>query len=204
MRKTLLAITCASLLSPTFYLQAQEVSADETMVVTANRFEQSAASTLADVEVVTRQDFKRIQAKTIPDVLRRLTGIQITQNGGRGQLASIFVRGTSSDQVLVLVDGVRFARAAKGAVDFNQIPLSYVQRIEYVRGARASLYGSEAIGGVINIITIARATEESTTLSAGLGSLDYQELSLTSGVATSENGQLNLAVSHESDEGYNV
>ncbi|MFM2597012.1 TonB-dependent vitamin B12 receptor [Vibrio fortis] len=204
MNKSLLAIAVASLLSPIFNLHAQEASADETMVVTANRFEQSAASTLADVEVVTRQDFQRTQAKTIPDVLRRLTGIQITQNGGRGQLASIFVRGTSSDQVLVLVDGVRFARAAKGAVDFNQIPLSYVQRIEYVRGARASLYGSEAIGGVINIITIARATEESTTLSAGLGSLDYQELSLASGVATSENGQLNLAISHESDEGYNV
>ena len=204
MNKSLLAVAVASLLSPISNLHAQEVSTDETMVVTANRFEQSATATLTDVEVVTRQDFQRTQAKTIPDVLRRLTGIQITQNGGRGQLASIFVRGTSSDQVLVLVDGVRFARAAKGAVDFNQIPLSYVQRIEYVRGARASLYGSEAIGGVINIITIARATDESTTLSAGLGSLDYQELSLASGVATSENGQLNLAISHESDEGYNV
>lgn len=204
MNKSLLAVAVASLLSPISNLHAQEASADETMVVTANRFEQQAHKTLADVEVVTREDFQRTQAKTIPDVLRRLTGIQITQNGGRGQLASIFVRGTSSDQVLVLVDGVRFARAAKGAVDFNQIPLSYVQRIEYVRGARASLYGSEAIGGVINIITLARATEESTTLSAGLGSLDYQELSLASGISTSENGQLNLAISQESDEGYNV
>ena len=152
MKKSALAITLASLLSPVSYLQAQETSADETLVVTANRFEQAESNTLADVEVVTREDIDRIQAKTLPDVLRRLTGIQVTQNGGRGQLASLFVRGTSSDQVLVLVDGVRFARAAKGAVDFNQIPLTYVQRIEYVRGARASLYGSEAIGGVINII----------------------------------------------------
>ncbi|MDN2482315.1 TonB-dependent vitamin B12 receptor [Vibrio agarivorans] len=204
MNKSILAVAVASLLSHAHSIHAQEVTVDETMVVTANRFEQSSKSVLAEVEVVTREDFQRTQAKTIPDVLRRLTGIQVTQNGGRGQVASIFVRGTSSDQVLVLVDGVRFARAAKGAVDFNQIPLSYVQRIEYVRGARASLYGSEAIGGVINIITIARATEKSTTLSAGLGSLDYQELSLASGVQTSENGQLNFALGYESDKGYNV
>lgn len=204
MRKSALAITLASLLSPVSYLQAQETSTDETIVVTANRFEQAESRTLADVEVVTRQDIDRIQAKTLPDVLRRLTGIQVSQNGGRGQLASLFVRGTSSDQVLVLVDGVRFARAAKGAVDFNQIPLTYVQRIEYVRGARASLYGSEAIGGVINIITIARADEERTKLSAGLGSLDYQELSVASGIKVTESGQLNIALGSESDDGYNV
>ncbi|EJE8675075.1 TonB-dependent vitamin B12 receptor [Vibrio parahaemolyticus] len=204
MKKSALAITLASLFSTVSYLQAQEISVDENIVVTANRFEQAESRTLADVEVVTRQDIDRIQAKTLPDVLRRLTGIQVSQNGGRGQLASLFVRGTSSDQVLVLVDGVRFARAAKGAVDFNQIPLTYVQRIEYVRGARASLYGSEAIGGVINIITIARADEDGTKLSAGLGSLDYQELSVASGIKVTDNGQLNIAFGSESDDGYNV
>ncbi|MDX1303992.1 TonB-dependent vitamin B12 receptor [Photobacterium sp.] len=203
MKKTLLAVALAPLCLQSNAFAA-ETSPDEVMVVTANRFEQSIHSTLADVEVVTREDIERIQAKTIPDVLRRLTGIQITQNGGRGQLASMFVRGTSSDQVLVLIDGVRFARAAKGAVDFNQIPLTYVERIEYVRGARASLYGSEAIGGVVNIITVARADQVGTKLSAGLGSLDYQALSIASGISTSDNGQLNIAVGHESDKGYNV
>ncbi|GAB6263387.1 TonB-dependent vitamin B12 receptor [Photobacterium sp. R1] len=174
------------------------------MVVTANRFEQSVKNTLADVEVVTRQAMEQMQAKSLPDVLRRLTGIQITQNGGRGQLASLFVRGTNSDQVLVLVDGVRFSRAAKGAVDFNQIPLTYVERIEYVRGPRASLYGSEAIGGVINIITIARSSEDGTKAQGGLGSLDYRELSVASGLKAGEKGQVNLAVGMESDKGYNV
>ncbi|KOO02260.1 TonB-dependent vitamin B12 receptor [Vibrio nereis] len=203
MNRSILAIAVASLL-PSTYSLAQEVSIDETMVVTANRFEQSAQSTLADVEVITRQDIELTQAKTLPDALRRLTGIQVSQNGGRGQLASLFVRGTGSDQVLVLVDGVRFARAAKGAVDFNQIPLTYVERIEYVRGARASLYGSEAIGGVINIITIARSDNEDTKISAGLGSLEYQELSIASGIKAGEHGQLNIALGKESDDGYNV
>ncbi|KAA1226103.1 TonB-dependent vitamin B12 receptor [Vibrio cholerae] len=204
MQKSALAIALASLLTPISYLHANEAQPQETVVVTANRFEQKASSTLADVEIITRQDIEQTQAKTLPDLLRRLTGVQITQNGGRGQLASLFVRGTSSDQVLVLVDGIRFARAAKGAVDFNQIPLTYVDRIEYVRGARASLYGSEAIGGVINIITKARSQQQGTTVSAGLGSLDYQELSIASGVGISEKGQLNVALGTESDKGYNV
>ncbi len=204
MNKSLLAVAVASLCSYTSFSYAQEATADETVVVTANRFAQSEQSTLANVDVITREDFERTQAKSITDVLRKLTGIQITQNGGRGQKASIFVRGTSSDQVLVLVDGIRFARAAKGAVDFSQVPLSYVDRIEYIRGARASLYGSEAIGGVINIITIARATEAKTKLSGGLGSLDYKELSVASGFSTSENGQLNVALGNQQDKGYNV
>ena len=194
----------ASLFSHTSFSYAQEATADETVVVTANRFAQTEQSTLANVDVVTREDFERTQAKSIPDVLRKLTGIQVTQNGGHGQQASIYVRGTASDQVLVLVDGVRFARAAKGAVDFSQVPLSYVERIEYIRGARASLYGSEAIGGVINIITVARSTKAGTKLSAGLGSLDYTELSIASGITTSENGQINVALGNEQDEGYNV
>lgn len=200
MNNSFLAMAIASLLPHASYAQ----SSDQTLVVTANRFEQSTQSTLADIEIVSRQDIERTQAKSIPDVLRRLTGIQITQNGGRGQNASIFVRGTGSDQVLVLVDGVRFSRAAKGAVDFNQIPLTYVERIEYVKGARASLYGSEAIGGVINIITVARSSNEGARFSAGLGSLDYSELSLASGIAVSDNGQLNLALGNEQDKGYNV
>lgn len=204
MNQSILAVTVASLLSYTSYSYAQSNTADETVVVTANRFEQSQASALSNVEIITRQDIEQTQAKTLPDILRRLTGIQLSQNGGRGQLASIYVRGTNSDQVLVLVDGIRFARAAKGSVDFNQIPLTYVDRIEYIRGARASLYGSEAIGGVINIITVARSQQEETKLSAGLGSLDYQELSLRSGVEVAQDGQLNVAVGYESDDGYNV
>ena len=205
MNKSYLAIAVASLLSYTSFSQAQDASSDvETMVVTANRFEQSTQSTIAQVEVVTREDIERIQAKSLTDVFRRLTGVQVTQNGGRGQTASLFVRGTSSDQVLVLIDGVRFVRASKGSVDFSQIPLTYVERIEYVRGARASLYGSEAIGGVINIITVARSKEERTKLSAGLGSLDYKALNVTSGIKTGDSGQLNVALGHESEDGYNV
>lgn len=176
----------------------------DTVVVTANRFPQQERATLSSMDVISRRDIEQSQAKSLPDVLQRLTGVQISQNGGRGQLANLYVRGTGPSQVLVLMDGVRLARSAKSSVDFNQIPLSYVDHIEYVRGAKASLYGSEAIGGVINIITVARSRQQATKINVGLGSLDYKQIGGSTGIATSENGQLNMAVSHEADDGYNV
>ncbi|WP_157618777.1 TonB-dependent receptor plug domain-containing protein, partial [Vibrio sp. HI00D65] len=93
---------------------------------------------------------------------------------------------------------IRFARAAKGGVDFSQLPITFVDRVEYVRGARAAMHGSEAIGGVINIITVANSDNEKTAVSAGLGSLDYEELSFVSGTKVGENGHLNVSVGYDS------
>ncbi|PQJ64921.1 TonB-dependent vitamin B12 receptor [Photobacterium angustum] len=207
MKKTLLALAVTSVYFPSFSIIAAEdnTQTDDVMVVTANRFEQPVTSVLAPFNVVTRQDIDKIQAKTLTEVISLLPGVQVTQNGGRGQLASIMVRGTNSDQVLVLVDGIRMARAAKGAVDFNQVPLTQVERIEFTRGARAALYGSEAIGGVINIITLADVDSPSKTkLNVGIGSYNYQEASASGAYKVGENGLLQLAVGYEDDEGYNV
>ena len=205
MNRSILAIAVASLLPHASLSYAQEASSDETMVVTANRFEQSVDSVLAPVSVVTREDIEQLQAKSLPEVLRTLTGIEVAQNGGRGQLASIFVRGSNSTHVLVLIDGVRMAKAATGGVDFNQVPLTQVERIEYVRGARAAMYGSEAIAGVINIITLGdKNSEPVTKLSGGIGSRNYQELSAAATLDVSDNGKLKLAAGYEKDDGYNV
>ncbi|PSU99126.1 TonB-dependent vitamin B12 receptor [Photobacterium leiognathi subsp. mandapamensis] len=207
MKKTLLALAVTSVYFPSFSSIAADnkTQADDVMVVTANRFEQPVTSVLAPFNVVTRQDIDKVQAKTLTEVISLLPGVQVTQNGGRGQLASIMVRGTNSDQVLVLVDGIRMARAAKGAVDFNQIPLTQVERIEFTRGARAALYGSEAIGGVINIITLADVDAPSKTkLNVGIGSHNYQEASASGAYKVGENGLLQLAAGYEDDEGYNV
>lgn len=130
---------------------ANSNSSDE-MVVSANRFEQPISSILAPVTVVTREDIDHWQSNTVIDVLRRLPGVDISQSGGRGQLSTLFIRGTNSGHVLVLVDGIRLNQAGvSGSSDMSQIPLSMVQRIEYIRGARSAVYGSDAIGGVINI-----------------------------------------------------
>lgn len=89
-----------------FSAWAQDTSPD-TLVVTANRFEQPRSTVLAPTTVVTRQDIDRWQSTSVNDVLRRLPGVDITQNGGSGQLSSIFIRGTNASHVLVLIDGVR-------------------------------------------------------------------------------------------------
>lgn len=158
-------------MTSSFNLFAQ---ADNTLSVTANRFQQPTSSILAPVTIVDREQIDRWQSNSVLDVLRRMPGIDVAQSGGIGQQSSIFVRGTNSNHVLILVDGVRLNQAnVSGSSDISQIPLSLVQRIEYIRGPRSSVYGSDAIGGVINILT--ERENEGGTLNATMGSHGYQE-----------------------------
>ncbi|MBA8199783.1 TonB-dependent vitamin B12 receptor BtuB [Citrobacter freundii] len=151
---------------------AQDASPD-TLVVTANRFQQPVNTVLAPTDVVTREDIQRWQSKDLNDVMRRLPGVDISQTGGMGQSSSLFIRGTEARHVLVLIDGVPMARAGVGnAIDMSQIPVSLVQRVEYIRGPRSAVYGSGAIGGVVNIITM--SDDERAQINAGMGSNGYQ------------------------------
>lgn len=204
MRKTFLAITCASLLSPTFYLQAQEASADETVVVTANRFKQVDGAVLAQTVTVTKEDIKRLQADSLFDVFRTLPSVEVAQYGGRGQSASLFVRGGSSSQVLVLVDGVRVPRASMGGVDFSQFPVNSVERIDYIRGARASIYGSEAISGVINIITRADIDNDASRVSAGYGSDNHKKGTFVVSKPVGDGKHFKGVLGYEKTDGFNV
>ena len=152
---------------------AQDSNSD-TLVVTANRFQQPVNTVLAPTDVVTREDIERWQAKDLNDVMRRLPGVDVAQNGGMGQSSSLFIRGTEAKQVLVLVDGVPMARPGiTNNPDLNQIPLSLVQRVEYIRGPRSAIYGSGAMGGVINVIT--HSDKEQSKITAGVGSKGYQQ-----------------------------
>ncbi|WP_244249446.1 TonB-dependent receptor plug domain-containing protein, partial [Vibrio fluvialis] len=114
MNKSLLAVAVASLLPYASFSFAQDTSADETVVVTANRFEQKQASVLSATTVISRQEIEQYQANSLTEVLRRVPGVEVAQNGGRGHNASVFMRGTNSGHVLVLVDGVRIDSAAGG------------------------------------------------------------------------------------------
>ena len=146
---------------------------DDTLIVTANRFQQPVNTVLAPTDVVTRADIDRWQSRSVIDVLRRLPGVDIAQNGGVGQSASVYVRGTEAKQLLLLIDGVPVARSGiSNDPELNQIPLSLVQRIEYIRGPRSAVYGSGAIGGVVNVIT--QTGDEKSQINAGAGSNGYQ------------------------------
>ncbi|WP_114767907.1 TonB-dependent receptor domain-containing protein [Vibrio rhodolitus] len=171
MNRSILAVTVGSLLSYAPYSLAEQ--ADETVVVTANRFEQKLDSSIVPIEVVTKEEIEATQSKNLLEVLRRLPGVQVSSNGGYGQSQSVFIRGAESDHVLFLIDGVRFGSATSGTAAIASIPLAGVERIEYLRGARAALYGSDAIAGVINVITANNRSES--VLSTTIGSDSYYQ-----------------------------
>jgi vitamin B12 transporter len=125
----------------------------EDVVVTATRTSQPVAGTLASVTVITREQIQSRQARSIEDLLLGVEGLAMGNSGGPGRLTSFFVRGTDSDQLLVLVDGIKVGSATAGTVALQSLPLEQIERIEFVRGPRSSLYGSEAVGGVLQLFT---------------------------------------------------
>ncbi len=121
--------------------------------VTASRVSVTVDADLASVSVITRHDIEASGAQDVMDLLRLQPGIDVVRSGGAGQQNAVFLRGTNSNHVLVLIDGVRVASANSGTYAFEQLPLDAVDRIEIVRGPRASYWGSDALGGVIQIFT---------------------------------------------------
>lgn len=178
-------------------------NSNDDVVVTASRFAQPVSTVLAPTDIVTRDDIDRWQAKTLNDVMRRLPGVDIVQNGGMGQSSTMYIRGTSASQVLVLVDGIPVARPGiSNTADFNQIPISLVQRVEYIRGPRSAVYGSGAMGGVINVIT--QTDKEGAQINAGVGSKGFQQYDGSVRQKVSDNTKVTLAGSYESTKGFNV
>ncbi|MDH0029096.1 TonB-dependent receptor domain-containing protein [Aeromonas caviae] len=201
MSKTLLA---AALLPTAAFAQQLTIPVNPTMVVTATRVAQPASSVLAPVNVVTRDEIDRLQAQTVTDVVKTLPGVEVVSNGGRGQLSSLRVRGGTSSQTLVLVDGVRSASLTAGMTELNNLPLNQVERIEYIRGARATIYGSDAIGGVINIITRPEQGTNQHKFNLGAGSNQQRQAAFSSASQVGEAGQLKVAGGFDDESGYNV
>jgi vitamin B12 transporter len=123
------------------------------VVVTATRTDVPIDDTLAPVTLITHADIVRLQPRSMVDLLSGLPGVSLSNSGGIGQQTSLFLRGTSSTHTLVLIDGVRVGSVSAGLPALEQIPVDQIQRIEIVRGPRSSVYGSDAIGGVIQIFT---------------------------------------------------
>ncbi len=133
--------------------QSKPIPVQPVVIVTAARIAQTVPTSLADVSVITRSQIDASGTPDLINLLRREAGVDIVRSGGVGQQTSIFLRGSNSNQVLVLIDGVRVASANTGAYAWEQLPLDAIQRIEIVRGPRAAQWGSDAIGGVIQIFT---------------------------------------------------
>jgi len=174
------------------------------IVVTATRTERTQSATLAPNTVITRADIERTQAESVRELLRRSPGISVANQGGPGKLTSIFVRGTNSNHTLLLVDGVRYDDITSGVAAIQDIPVEQIERIEIVRGPRSSLYGADAIGGVIQIFTRdGEGRAEAPYFSVGGGTHGTQEgqAGFSGG---NRRGHYNLSVSGTETDGFNA
>jgi len=128
-------------------------SVQEPLTIFTSRREESVDEALNSVTILTRQELENSQAQDVLEILRVQAGVDLSRNGGPGTQTSVFLRGTNSNQTLVLIDGVRAASSNSGIYSWENLPVSQIERIEIIRGPRASFYGSDAIGGIIHILT---------------------------------------------------
>ncbi|RLA05610.1 MAG: hypothetical protein DRQ47_00695 [Gammaproteobacteria bacterium] len=177
-------------------------AADEVLIVTANQMEQNITDTLTDVEVIEREDIERLQPQSFADLLVNIAGIDVIQKGGPGQDTSIFSRGTNSNQVLILIDGVRVGSATLGGKSVANISISQIDRVEIVKGPRAALWGSDAIGGVIQIFT-RRYHNGEHRVALTLGSNNTEEVDASIGFGN-EQFSNTITYGHQKTDGFDA
>lgn len=178
---------------------ASQASGSADVIVTASRIAQPVEKTLASVTVLDRKDIERASAPSLAELLRRQAGVQYVTNGGRGSNNSLYLRGTNGGHVLVLVDGVRVGSTTLGAASLENYSLDQIERIEIVRGPRSSLYGSEAIGGVVQIFT--KKSSEPLRVSVGAGSDNTVEHAVTLSGANDRSRHA-VTLTYEETDGY--
>jgi vitamin B12 transporter len=179
------AFAVCSILSVTAVLaepaghDASPPASDQAVLVTASRVPESLDNTLWSSTVLTRADIDARQASSLQELLGDLAGINIVNNGGLGKVSTVLMRGGESEHTLLLIDGVRVASATAGTAPFELIPLGEIERIEVVRGPRSTLYGTDAVGGVIQIFT-RRAPQAGVNFGGSVsgGSHDMQRIGL--------------------------
>jgi len=134
-------------------MPAQAAEALPELVITADRIGQDQSTVSADVTIIKQSEIEQSQATSVTELLRAQAGINVTASGGPGKITSVFMRGANSGHTLVLIDGVRVGAATTGSFDWGNLSTSDIERIEIVRGPQSSLYGADAMGGVIQIFT---------------------------------------------------
>ncbi len=149
----------------------------ETTLVTATRTEQTVSSSLAPATIFTKADIERLQAKDLGELLQRVPGVSIASSGSKGSATSLYLRGSNDDHTLFLIDGQRFNSATLGSTNFQLVEPEQIERIEIVRGPRSSIYGSDAIGGVVQIFTKKGTDKPRHYISSGAGSNNTWQIS---------------------------
>lgn len=173
------------------------------IVVTATRSPMAVKDTLASTTVITREQLETSQARDLYQVLRNLAGVQLTRNGGRGSSTNLSLRGVGSSGTLVLVDGVNIESATLGQAALEQFSLDQIERIEVLRGPKSSLYGSSAMGGVVQIFTRRSSQENGVKYTIGGGSNNTVDAAISASGSTDSN-RFNVTASHVVSDGIDV
>lgn len=132
---------------------AQSSTPADEYVVTATRTAQAASAVVRPVQVITAEDIRAAGVSSLTELLRTLGGVEVAANGGLSHASSVFMRGANSEHTVLLVDGVRIGSSTLGTPTFSGIPLSMIERVEVLNGPASSLYGADAIGGVVQVFT---------------------------------------------------
>jgi vitamin B12 transporter len=167
------------------YANAELTDLPDTVVVTATRIPTPEEQVASSITVVTADDIAARQWQTLPDVLKQVPGLNLVQTGGPGGQTSVFMRGTNSNHTKVLVDGIDVSDPSNpgGAFDFGQFLTQDIQKVEILRGPQSGLYGSDAIGGVINVIT--KSGSGPAQFNAGVEAGSFDTFNQTGGVSGS-------------------
>lgn len=189
--------------SATLLAQNQRAPLMSEVVVTATRTAQPLSDLVADVSVVDRETIETSGATGLADVLARLPGVEISRNGGPGTTTSVFLRGAESRFTAVYIDGVRMDTQSTGGAPWEAIPLSLIDRIEVLRGPAGAVYGSDALGGVIQIFT--KKGEAGVAPYVGVGVGTYGTYRAEAGVSgASGTVDYALGIVRETSDGFNA
>lgn len=186
-----LALVSAFSIAPNAFAQTQAKTQLKEVVVTASRMETRADDLVSDVVVLDRAAIEASTGRTLTEVLARSAGIQMTATGGAGSLSGLFVRGTETRHTILLIDGVRYGSATAGLPNLDTLPLDMVERIEVLKGPGSALYGSDAVGGVVQVFLRKGVTGFSPSAAITVGSYGFAQLS--AGLAGGE-GALSYAI----------
>jgi len=194
----------ASTASTTAFAQAGVPA--ETVIVTATRTPQRALDVIADTTVISAEEIARSGAGSVADVLQRQRSIEIARNGPAGNATSVFLRGANANQVVVLIDGVRIGSSTLGTASWNAVPLAAIERIEVVYGPLSTLYGADAIGGVVQIFTRKGDGAPRSTAAVGAGSNGtlQGDASIAGGTAGEHAVNYALGVGYEESDGFSA
>jgi vitamin B12 transporter len=177
-------------------------------VITASRVMQRTQDALPDVSLITRSDIDRSQAKDVPSLLVQLAGMEVTQSGGMGGVATLFMRGAESRHALVLVDGLPMNSLNFNLAALEHLPLSGIERIEVVRGNVSSLYGSAALGGVVQIFTRQNSGSGLSgpwlEASGQMGSENFRSTQASVGQKWASGFGVNASTEHTQTRGFNA